>query len=684
MSLDKLAKQVFKILRTFAYEVMLFNDDGNTVVEPEDARRFFAPKQNLLVSLVDDGDNSAVRVILSPDTQVSSVSQMLDTLRAVATKYNKLFRIKKSEEQITPRNFATKASVSEQRERTMKILEGLYGTSRSSYLRLENARMIVRHSSRINENDFGARGRNIESIHIENGRGERVLFPTTQLAPARAMTHHVNNGGSWADEIGAQINRMAADFAHLGAASRHIYTCGNELAESAGVVRENCREAIREMRRTFEGLCRKTRYAEVCEGLRAAAEQPLNEGAGEDLAESIAALAAMLNTNTVSLSEAVLTSVARILEGRKSAEDKMEIIGLLGDLLAATGLRHQPIKVNKAAWDELKDHNHLDLDPGFSLGTLGDARNKAAQLGTNADTKGMPSLVSKDFTTASTPKFTDPMARHCYVLTQIAEACRDASMGNLLAFIAEERPHLKGGEAAKKLGAVLDVIARKAFVAAKVDPNDLPLQGRASTDRPVGDFRHAGAVSREKEPNARALADWFDGFDADRLDEYDRFEEPDYDSMNRTETAIDSLLSDFDVNRFLDSEEASHLADLGDDVTEEEVHSALASYLENELANSHEVTGVDMTSAATHLMPVVISAYGNQPAMMMAAEDCGDGEDDAPILSKEDVLLPKDEGRDLYNEVTPATVRDPADGHEEAPDADYIGRLQSLAGVKRF
>jgi hypothetical protein len=621
VSFDKLAKQIFKTLRTFLYEVMLFGDDGNTVLEPEDARRFFAPKQNLLVSLIDDGDNSAVRVFLSPDTQVSSVEGMLDTLRAITTKYNKLFRIAKSEEKIQPRDFATKASVSEHREKTMNILEGLYGTSRSSYLRLENARMIVRHSSRINENDFGARGRNIDSIHIENARGERVLFPTTQLAPARAMAHHVNNGGSWADEIGAQINRMAADFAHLGAASRHIYSCGNDLAESAGEIRENCRAAIREMRRTFEGLCRKTRYAEVCETLRAAADQPLNEGAGEDLSERVAAMAALLNTSTVSLSEAVLESVVKIMEmPRKSAEDKMEIIGLLGDLLAATGLRDQPIKVNKAAWDELKDHNHLDLSPDFSLATSADAPSVLQpvhyQLGINR---------SKMLTAPSMPKFTNAMARHCYVLSQIAEACNDASMGNLLGFIANERPHLKGGEAAKRLAAVMDVIARKAFAAAKVDPNELEVQARASDDRPVGDFRHAGPTAPEKEPHARALADWFDGFDADRLVEFD-----------------DGSLDD--------EEEGVVEADDFDGLTSDE----------------DEIDDLDHDDMDP----------------MIADEDGED--DDSRILSKEDILLPKNPGRDLKREVTPTTVVDPADGEEKVPDTDYIGRLQTLAGVNRY
>ena len=70
---------------------------------------------------------------------------------------------------------------------------------------------------------------------------------------------------------------------------------------------------------------------------------------------------------------------------------------------------------------------------------------------------------------------------------------------------------------------------------------------------------------------------------------------------------------------------------------------------------------------------------------MMAAEEFGDAEgDDDRILSKEDILLPKNPGRDLKREVSPATVVDPADGEEKEPDSDYIGRLQTLAGVNRY
>ena len=83
----------------------------------------------------------------------------------------------------------------------MQVFEGMYGTSRSSYSTLEGkagrTRMIVRHTQKVDETKVVARSRFVESIMIENQLGERMLFPTNGLAPARAMTQHVNMGGGF-------------------------------------------------------------------------------------------------------------------------------------------------------------------------------------------------------------------------------------------------------------------------------------------------------------------------------------------------------------------------------------------------------------------------------------------------------------------------------------------------------
>ena len=215
---SELSTELFQVLRTYGRDIVLYDENGQRVFEPADARRFYVTTDNILVSINKAGDDSAIRVYLSDTIVLSSIQPFLDTLRNMATSSNLLFHVKKFSREIKPQDFATRASLEEDQEKenmNQNIMEGLYGTSRSSYLKLENARMIVRHNARINEQQIGSRGRYIQSIFIENAAGERVLFPTNILSGARAMTQHVNQGGSFTDAISQQIQRMAADFKNL-------------------------------------------------------------------------------------------------------------------------------------------------------------------------------------------------------------------------------------------------------------------------------------------------------------------------------------------------------------------------------------------------------------------------------------------------------------------------------------
>lgn len=86
----------------------------------------------------------------------------------------------------------------------------MYGTSRSSYQKLENVRIIARHSKPIvDETKPGARSRNIECFYVENSLGERFRLPEgTTLNGARAYARHVKNGGAIHDEFGQHIGKI--------------------------------------------------------------------------------------------------------------------------------------------------------------------------------------------------------------------------------------------------------------------------------------------------------------------------------------------------------------------------------------------------------------------------------------------------------------------------------------------
>lgn len=309
ISFETVASEVFQIIRSFDYTAKMYNDDGNQVYEPEEARRFFILPDNMLLSLIDDGDDSSIKLYLSKSTRAKDIEGLIDTLRITATKYNMVWYLREKDTELKPSDFATKASVTESREAQMNIFEGMYGTSRSSYLKLENARMIVRHSKKINENTVGSRGRNVDHIFIENAQGERMLFPTRQLLPARAELQHVNQGGNFNDAISQQIMRMANDFSNLSFASTEIASAAPMLGESAMGIREACRCKISEMKKCFERLSRPFGYKMESQRMN---ETVLTEN--EDQSLDISPLKEALTCEGFELSESVLLSIAEAVK----------------------------------------------------------------------------------------------------------------------------------------------------------------------------------------------------------------------------------------------------------------------------------------------------------------------------------------------------------------------------------
>jgi hypothetical protein len=736
VNFEAVAKETFQVLRSYEYEVVLYDDDGNQVFEPNEARRLFAKPENLLISIVDDGEDSSVRCYLSKSTDIESVMGLIDALRSMATKYNMTFHVRKYDRVLSPKDFSTRASVTEHKRTEMKIVEQLYGTSRSSYLKLENARMVIRHSERLDEkkedgtgfdamgagddssftdsvdsaaaddaySDFddtdigsddggggdssveesadaddkkseddskpiftkdaarefasrigtgaehkreskraakkrssvveneemadvarfnpGVRGENIATIHIEDAKGDRHQMPTNDFAAGRAMAHHVNNGGHWTDSVGEQISRMAVEFGKLNTASRYIYNYGGHLDESAVLARRAIREHMNSVRRLLEAVA-SSRYTEAVELVKA---RPVAEASKAKIKETATLLkaAGRLPADVVGAVALVMEMGAAYTAPKLPSERGMAFVHVFGR------------KVNKAAWDALKT-GHIDL------------------------------LSPLD--TTKPPNFTSKMAAHNFSLRAVAEKCKDDSIANLLGYIATQRGIASGPEAHN-----MDRVAQAVFQAA-----------RKSSGHSVGAVAATESIME--------FQSWLHGFTPTQfLNEISRFQEPQYDA--RPEQALDHAVGDFDYEAFMTSGSGENFnyanrAELTDQdpekhVTSKEVIQCLDHYLNAQMDDGDGAGDMDCTADAMHLFKTVVGPRMHEDGYIFddeVTEDCGHCEGDRTLegveemeeaeLTREDMLLPKDEGRDFHDEVT---------SHH---DKDYIGRLTSLAGVNR-
>lgn len=324
--LNVVATEVFQTLRSFDYTVRPYDEHGMSVAEPADARRMMCYPKNLMVSLVDDDDNSRITLNLGKSVHINDIMGLVQKLRTIATKYNMIFKAQQYGRQITPNDFAQLASISE--DTAMQMGEGMYGTSRSSYLKMENARMIVRHKSRIDDSRIGARGRCVETVFVENKLGERNRMPTPSLMAGRAMTQHVNQGGSFVDPVGQQIGSMAMQYSNLGVGA------GAAISEAASLVREACQCKMGKLREAFARLTRPSSYAAEAEAL----------GQSEMLTETV-------------VEEARLAEVRQLLNGDVSKEVVECCCKALDEMELFEAPRAIPTKlilgspVEVAAWD---------------------------------------------------------------------------------------------------------------------------------------------------------------------------------------------------------------------------------------------------------------------------------------------------------------------------------------------
>lgn len=667
---SKVADEVFKILRTYSYTCLLYDAKGADVQEPTEARRFFAKKDNLMVSIVEDNDDSRVSLQYGPTTHANDIMGLDQALRALATKYALSFKGQQAGEEIEPKDFPAMASITERRRKMVSSLtEGMYGTSCSSYLRLENARMVVRHSKRIDDQQIGARGRHVESIFIENAAGERLLFPSRQLAPARAMTQHVNHGGGFADTVGSQIIEMAGDYANLAHASNFIATHAVSLSEDVTPVREACRGKMCKLRKTFERLAKPSSYMIECDNV---------EQRSKTLTETDDAI-----------DETRLAGVRRLLNDADLPN------GVYECMCKAVDEMKEDKPINEVQ-DEDADEEDVYVPPRRAKKVLGQMVDTAAwDLFAKA---GELPLRGQPISTKQQPMFGSRYAELCYKLGNLVPQVQDESMQRLLQFVLDDltdygehevvhpeeqpgkrKPQDQDQHARQHVKNIIQIAVRALKAARMGFTSDLARRG------PVKEY-----------------LDWLDRFHPDYVLAEDRSMDPmstsgGMDFGDAYGQVLGDIVENFDAADFVESPEILDEIDNRDPhdpdenhLTHDEVMGALRAYLERQgRTYSHGFDFVfdgDTSELADQLYDRAVEAVQDLGFVVendTNVEQMSEGllEDDE-VLSAEDILINKpDQGDGLAREVTKTMVTDPDTNRKRPPDANYISRLHTLGAM---
>ena len=195
MSQDGFANEIYNIVGS--EPIILYDNEGNVTYEPEMARSFFLSKDKIMIQLTEDP--LVLAVSLSDEVNAGEFENTYgERLRKIAINHTAKYSLRTYGKKLTPKDFAE----------NRPVLENLYGSTKSSYQKIGGAKVIVRHSTSVNEEKRGARTRNIKQVFVETHDGERFKIPHQNLHAARAVAYHLNHGGIFQDQVSHRMMEM--------------------------------------------------------------------------------------------------------------------------------------------------------------------------------------------------------------------------------------------------------------------------------------------------------------------------------------------------------------------------------------------------------------------------------------------------------------------------------------------
>ncbi len=145
----------------------------------------------------------------------------------------------------------------------------LFGTTKTSFQSIGEARLVIKHSRPVDQSVAGGRTHRIESIFIESAEGERFKYPIKHLNGARAMARHVSEGGKPFDSFGKYISGLSEELSKLKSFKTYMNR-SNVMAEGLREYQSIVDERIDIIKNECVKLQRPTNYKETFENFKEA------------------------------------------------------------------------------------------------------------------------------------------------------------------------------------------------------------------------------------------------------------------------------------------------------------------------------------------------------------------------------------------------------------------------------
>lgn len=194
---------------SYGFVISMFKDDGASTISPVEANWYYIKPINAMIQIPNEDDRNEIFFWKSIDLTGDDVIELLARIKGICNNFGYGFTISDFGGSNLPKQFSHLAI-----RMTQDVKEGYEGSAFKSYYMYENAKMVITHSSKVDETKRGARTRKVKSIFVECNN-ERRVFPVGSLSSAKAMVHHLGRGGSWDDNVGKYIQESVASLLSL-------------------------------------------------------------------------------------------------------------------------------------------------------------------------------------------------------------------------------------------------------------------------------------------------------------------------------------------------------------------------------------------------------------------------------------------------------------------------------------
>ncbi len=144
----------------------------------------------------------------------------------------------------------------------------LTGTNKTSFQNIGSSKLIIKHSSPVDEDFAAGRTHKIHAIYVENMDGERFKYPFKHINGARAMARHVSEGGKPYDDFGKHIVGLSEELAKLRKFKNYVNRSA-VMAETLKEYSQVINDRIEEIKNTIQGLQKESYYKLTKENFKA-------------------------------------------------------------------------------------------------------------------------------------------------------------------------------------------------------------------------------------------------------------------------------------------------------------------------------------------------------------------------------------------------------------------------------